>query len=217
MVHPEIITLYFGLTNGANLATIPFAELRKKLLDRIPNIRDLKIEWRRPNRVMIEVFEREPAVRVASLQGQVDTGRVADFDGVVFPFSSNVSSLPVIREAAGPATPPGKHLAGMAAAALRLIEAAAEPSLADISVLAVDASHADYVLVTLSDYSRAKVAWDHMLDDTRKSRESLKRQLKRLAQAISSRVISQPTLWIATDFGAPGRIYAKDPARSSGQ
>ena len=51
MVLPEIITFHFGLTNGANLATIPFAELREKLLSRIPNIRDLKIERRLPNRV----------------------------------------------------------------------------------------------------------------------------------------------------------------------
>ena len=51
MVHPEIVTLWFGLTNGANLATIPFAELREKLLSRIPNIHDMKIERRLPNRV----------------------------------------------------------------------------------------------------------------------------------------------------------------------
>ena len=64
-----LITLYFGLTNGANLATIPFADLRKKLLDRIPNIADLKIERRLPNRVTITVVEREPAVRIATLTG----------------------------------------------------------------------------------------------------------------------------------------------------
>ena len=93
MVHPDIITLYFGLTNGANLATIPFADLRKKLLGRIPNIADLKIERRLPNRVMITVVEREPAVRIATLKGRADSGRVADLEGVVFPFSSNVSDL----------------------------------------------------------------------------------------------------------------------------
>ena len=217
MVHPEIVTLWFGLTNGANLATIPFAELRKKLLARIPNIRDLKIEHRLPNRVMIDVVERDPAVRVAPLKGQADTGLVADFEGVVFRFSSNVSDLPIIREAEKPGTQPGKRLTGMAAAALRLIEAAAAPELAGFSVQEIDTGHADYLLATLGDYSRAKIAWDHMLEDSRSSRESLFRQLKFLSQAIATRMINQPTLWNATDFGKPVHIHAKDPARSSGQ
>ena len=215
MVHPDIITLYFGLTNGANLATIPFADLRKKLLGRIPNIADLKIERRLPNRVTITVVEREPAVRIATLKGRADSGRVADLEGVVFPFSSNVSALPVIREAT--ATPAGKRLTGMAAAAVRLVEEAALPDLADLSVLEVDTTHADYLLVTLGDYSRARIAWDRMCEDTRVSRTSLTNQLTRLSKAIATRVITQPTLWHATDYGSPGRVFAKDPARSAAQ
>ena len=215
MVHPDIITLYFGLTNGANLATIPFADLRKKLLGRIPNIADLKIERRLPNRVTITVVEREPAVRIATLKGRADSGRVADLEGVVFPFSSNVSALPVIREASS--TPAGKRLTGMAAAAVRLVEEAALPELADLSVLEVDTTHADYLLVTLGDYSRARIAWDRMCEDTRASRTSLTNQLTRLSKAIATRVITQPTLWHATDYGSPGRVFAKDPARSAAQ
>ena len=215
MVHPDIITLYFGLTNGANLATIPFADLRKKLLGRIPNIADLKIERRLPNRVTITVVEREPAVRIATLKGRADSGRVADLEGVVFPFSSNVSALPVIREASS--TPAGKRITGMAAAAVRLVEEAALPELADLSVLEVDTTHADYLLVTLGDYSRARIAWDRMCEDSRASRTSLTNQLTRLSKAIATRVITQPTLWHATDYGSPGRVFAKDPARSATQ
>jgi len=217
MVHPEIVTLWFGLTNGANLATIPFAELREKLLSRIPNIHDIKIERRLPNRVTIDVFERDPAVRVAPLKGKADSGLVADLEGVVFRFSSNVSALPVIREAATPGTAPGKRLSGMSAAALRLIEASASPELAGFAVLEVDTSHTDYLFATLGDYSRAKIAWNHMLDDTRASRDSLQRQLKFLSQAIATRMITQPTTWDATDFGKPVYIHARDPARAAGQ
>ena len=217
MVLPEIITFHFGLTNGANLATIPFAELREKLLSRIPNIRDLKIERRLPNRVTIEVIERDPAVRVSPPKGKADTGLVADSEGVVFPFYGNVSALPVLREASQPGTQPGKRLSGMSAAALRLIDATTTLELAGFSVQEVDTSHADYLLATLGDYSRAKIAWDHMLDDTRASRESLHRQLSHLAQTIATRMITQPTTWNATDFGKPLHIYAKDPARSAGQ
>lgn len=217
MVHPEIITRWFGLTNGANLATIPFAALREKLLGRIPNVRDLKIERRMPKRVMIEVVERDPAVRVAPPKGKSDTGLVADAEGVVFPFYGNVSALPVVREASTPGTQPGKRLSGMSAAALRLVEAVASLELTGLSVLEVDTSHADYLLATLGDYSRAKIAWDHMLDDSRAARESLQRQLKNLSHAIATRMITQPTLWNATDFGKPAYIHAKDPARAAGQ
>ena len=217
MVQPEIITYHFGLTNGANLATIPFAALREKLLGRIPNVRDLKIERRMPKRVMIEVVERDPAVRVAPPKGKSDTGLVADAEGVVFPFYGNVSALPVVREASTPGTQPGKRLSGMSAAALRLVEAVASLELTGLSVLEVDTSHADYLLATLGDYSRAKIAWDHMLDDSRAARESLQRQLKNLSHAIATRMITQPTLWNATDFGKPAYIHAKDPARAAGQ
>lgn len=217
MVHPDIVTLHFGLTNGANLATIPFAEKREKLLGRIPNIRDIKIELRRPKRVTVDVIEREPAVRIAPAKGHADTEYVADFEGMVFPFYSNVSALPVIREATQRRTPPGKRLDGMAAAALRLVETAAAPEFAEISILEVDTSHSDYLLATMSNYSRAKIAWDHMLDDTRQARESLHRQYLHLMQVMGARIITQPTLWIATDYGTPVRIYAKDPTRSDGR
>lgn len=217
MVQPEIITFHFGLTNGANLATIPFTELREKLLGRIPNIRDLKIERRLPNRVTVEVIERDPAVRVAPLKGKADTGLVADAEGVVFPFYGNVSALPVIREASKPGTTSGKRLAGMSAAALRLVEAAAAPELAGFSVLEVDTSHTDYLLATLGDYSRAKIAWERMGEDSRAAHTSLTNQLTCLAHAIKTRMIAQPTLWNATGFSKPVHIYAIDPARAAGQ
>ena len=64
MVHRDLVTDFFGLTNGANLAEIDFAGKRAELLH-TPNIRDVRIERRMPNRVTIEVFEREPVARVA--------------------------------------------------------------------------------------------------------------------------------------------------------
>lgn len=217
MVHPDAITYHFGLTNGVNLATLPFAELRTKLLEKVPNIRDLKIERRLPNRVTIDVVEREPLARIAPPRGRVETGRVADIDGVVFRFSNNTSLLPVVREAAEPATPPGHHLTGNAAAALRLIEAVGQPDLADLRVLEVDTSHKDFLLVTLGNYDRARVSWDHMTDNSRLSRDSLHKQLRRLSSAVKQHLTPNTTLWIATDWGTPGRVYASDPSRNGNQ
>jgi hypothetical protein len=43
---------------------------------------------------------------------------------------------------------------------------------------------------------------------------SLRRQLKRLSQAIQSNVAAGTKLWNATDWGVPGRIYANDPTKA---
>ncbi len=209
MVHRDVVTMHFGLTNGANLAEIPFARLRENLLERVPNIRDIRIERRLPNRVTIDITEREPLVRVGlprSRNGK--TGRVADAEGVVFQFSSNTSLLPLVREPAEPATPPGRKLVGNAAAALRLVKAAALPEFSEFQILEVETTHPDHLLVTLRNYDKAMIAWDHMLEDTRLSGESLHRQLKHLTEAMSTHLAPNTTMWNATDFGKEGRIYA---------
>ena len=219
IVHPDVITLQFGLTNGANLAEIPYAERRASLMKSIPNIRNLKVERRLPRRVTVEVEEREPAVRIAAPKSKADSGRVADFDGVVFRYF-NCGQLPIIRETGSArAAAPGDRLAGNAAAALRLVKflasASSDPDLSEMRVLEVDTANKDYLLVTFGDYSTAQIAWDCMDADTERSRTSLRRQLSHLAKAMAARLTPRTTRWIATDFGPGGRIYATDPARAA--
>ena len=207
IVHPDVITLQFGLTNGANLAEIPYAERRARLMKSIPNIRNLKVERRLPRRVTVEVEEREPAVRIAAPKSKADSGRVADFDGVVFRYF-NCGQLPIIRETGS-----------ARAAALRLVKflasASSDPDLSEMRVLEVDTASKDYLLVTFGDYSTAQIAWDCMDADTERSRASLRRQLSHLAKAMTARLTPRTTRWIATDFGPGGRIYATDPARAA--
>ena len=223
IVQPDVITLHFGLTNGANLATVPFAELRTSLMKRIPNIRNMKIERRLPRRVTIDVEERVPAVRIAPPKGKSDSGRVADFDGVVFRYF-NSGPLPIIRETDEHSSSPGERLSGNSASALQLIKFLADasdakdssnaPELADMHVQEVDTSQKDYIFVTFSDYSTAQIAWDHMGDGSERSNKSLRRQLVRLAKAMAARLTPRATRWIATDFGPGGRVYAADPSRA---
>jgi hypothetical protein len=108
---------------------------------------------------------------------------------------------------------PGERLAGRSAAALMLVETAALPDLMALNVQEVDATPKDYVLVTLGNYSRAKVAWEHMDTDSRISRDSLKRQLKRLLDALNTNLASSTATWIVTDYGTPGRVYAAENDR----
>ena len=220
-VTPATIVYYFGLTNGANLATIPYDELRKSLIARIPNIHDILIERRLPRRVTVDVKEREPAVRIAPPKGASDSGLVADYDGVVFR-TYNSPRLPIIRESSEIRHTAGHRLEGHARAALQLVHLLAEvadgksdapPALADLRVLELDTSKKDYLLVTLGDYSTAEIAWDHMGEDSEIAHQSLRRQLVHLAQAIATRLTPRATRWIATEYEKGGRVYAADPAR----
>ena len=67
--------------------------------------------------------------------------------------------------------------------------------------------------MTLSDYSTAEIAWDHMGEDSEIAHQSLRRQLVHLAQAIATRLTPRATRWIATEYEKGGRVYAADPAR----
>ncbi len=218
MVHPEVITYQFGLTNGANLATIPFAELREDLLKRSPNVRDVKIERRLPNRVTLEVVERVPLARIATKKGSVAEGRVADAEGVVFWYNpaATATQLPIVRESTDAPTPTGKKLTGMAAAALRLVETAALPELADLRVLEIDTSHSDYLYVTLGNHDHAQIAWERMHDDSRTARLSLQKQLRHLSKVIEAHLTPHATVWLATDWGPHSRITASGPNNRAG-
>lgn len=211
MVHPEVFVYSFGLTNGANVAEIPFAEERARLISQFPNIRDLRIERRQPNRVIIEVFEREPVARLATTRGPSDPPRLADTEGMVFNYSGNTAALPLIREPADAPTPRGRKLSGNSLAALRLVELASSPEFSHLRIYEADASRQGFLTLSLADMSRVKIAWDRMDEDSRSARKSLHTQLSRVSQAIGSKVVNRPTSWNATDF-ANGRIYAKDPS-----
>jgi len=213
-VHPEIITLTFGLTNGANLAEIPFARKRADLLERFPNIRDIRIERRLPQRVNIEVIEREPAVRVVSKNVRGENGRVADIEGVVFRFAGETGTLPAIYESTDTPTLPGKKLSGLAAAALLLVETASAPEFPDFRIRAVETSAPDYLLVTLSNQDTVQLAWDHMLDRSPASRKSLARQIENVQSVIRTQLYPHPTLWLATDWNKPYRVTASNPSRA---
>ena len=102
-----------------------------------------------------------------------------------------------------------REATGMAAAAVRLVEEAALPDLADLSVLEVDTTHADYLLVTLGDYSRARIAWDRMCEDTRASRTSLTNQLTRLS-ALARHRLRLARARIRKGSGPLGRAIGKE-------
>ncbi len=212
MVSPEVIRYHFGLTNGANLAAIPFAELRKKIISNNPCILDMHIERRLTNRVTIDVKERTPIAWVASAKTRKIDRRVVDINGVVFPYFDLSAVLPILCEAKSPPATRGQKLKGNEIAALHLIDLiSSAPELSELRVLEINTSKKDYLLLTLGNYARAKVAWAKMGEDSRESKASLKKQLGRLQAAIKTNLRPWATLWTATDYEG-GRVYANNPS-----
>ena len=218
----DTIKYIFGLmTNGVNLATIPYHELRAKALVKYPQIQSISVKRQLPRRVTIEVKERDAAVHIVSGKGQKNTGLVADYDGVVFYNYKAPPQLPLVREPAEARHAPGQRLEGHAYAALQLVHVLADAAegksdaveLVSLRVREINTSKKDYLLVTLEDYSTAEIAWDRMGEDSEVAQKSLCRQLVRLSQAIATHLTPRSTRWIATEYEKGGRVYAADPAR----
>ncbi|MBO7721662.1 MAG: FtsQ-type POTRA domain-containing protein [Kiritimatiellae bacterium] len=205
MVHPNNIAEGLGLKTGANLATIDFKRKREELLANIPNLKDIRISRRLPDKVAVVAEERTPVARMNVRGGTGVTGRVADTEGMVFVWQRGTHILPTIREPQKPGTAKGSRLRGRSLAALRLIEAAREPGCTDLGILEVDTSKPDFLLATLGDYSKAKIAWEGMDEDTAQSAANLRARLANLAKAIRSKVANDTVIWNAT---LPEAIFA---------
>ena len=215
IIPARLIVNHFGLTNGVNLADIPFAALRERLIKDMPNLRDVKISRRLPNFVRVEVSERVPVVRVIGSGANASPNNAADREGVVFWYPRrDTALLPIIREAKKKTSAPGDRLTGMALAALQLLDEASDPAFAALKIQEVDTFKPDYLFATLGDSSRAKIAWEDMEKPTKASRISLTNQLTRLSKAVKTNLAAGTKLWNATDWGTPGRIYANDPTKA---
>lgn len=201
-----------GLTNGVNLAECArqFEDMRKRVLERIPNLRDITLTRHYPNHLLIKVSERKPVARLKTRTKPRRIGYVVDEDGVVFLRIPNTQMLPEIWEATP--TPKGKTLEGRSAAALDLVMACRDRELEKLGLSAVDATSPDYLLISFGESrtDRAKVDWEGRGQPTEKARKALRQTLKYLKQAVDTRLGERAVMWNAT---IPNRIFAdtKEP------
>ena len=198
MVHPSTIAEELGLRPGSNLALIDFTAKREELLAKVPNLRRVRIERHLPDKVIVTAEERTPVARLGLKGKNTATGRVVDTEGMVFLWQRGTQTLPVIREATPQGTPKGQRIAGRTLAAIRLIEACGDPEFTELGILEIDVSKPDYLLATLGNYSRVKIAWEGMDDESPASRADLVRKLGLLRMAIRSQVAPDAVIWNAT-------------------
>ena len=206
MVKADAIREVLGLRNGVNLAEIDFAERRRQALEKYPTISAMTITRQLPDGVTITIEEREPEFRLGISGKRADTGRVVDREGVVFPCRRGTATLPILRERA-PGTANGDRLGPRAAAALRLLLAVREPGLSQLGVQEVDVTKPDWLLVTLGDGSRAKIAWEGMDKEDRTDLPAMRTVLAQLACAVDQHLLNETKIWNAT---IPGTIFADE-------
>ncbi|HOE60882.1 MAG TPA: FtsQ-type POTRA domain-containing protein [Kiritimatiellia bacterium] len=196
---PDLICEVLGLREGVNLFSIPIRKKRKELLEQAPNIRDITIVRRMPDKIRINIIEREPIARVGS------NGRVVDEEGVVFIRYAGTGGLPMIKGVdAFEQIKPGDRLRGNELAAVRLVNNAQRPECR-LRLLVVDTSKEDYLLLTLFDHRQVKFAWKGMRDEAKDTVSRMQRHFDQLAQAMESEIGRACLMWDATQ---PGRIFA---------
>jgi cell division septal protein FtsQ len=199
---PDLVCEVMGLREGVNLFSIAIDQKRRELMEQAPNIRDISIVRRMPDKVAITIIEREPIARVGS------NGRVVDEDGVVFVRYADTGGLPMIKGSdLLSQVKPGDRLRGKEMAAVKLVSNALRPA-SRLRLLVLDAAKDDYLLLTLSDHRQAKIAWDGMSDDEKDTEAKMQRQFDQLAMAMESEIGRNCLMWDATH---PGRIFATPP------
>ena len=206
MVKPDVLAENFGLRPGANVALIDFEAKREEILRKIPTLRTVSVSRRLPNRVSIRAEERTPVVRLNVCGRRAASGRVADAEGMVFSCLRGTQALPTIREPHAPGTATGQSLKGRARAALDLAMTCRESEFADLGLLEVDTSKADFLVATLGDYSRVKICWEGMDEGTPAARAALKARLALLLKAVRARCEGlKAVIWNAT---LPDYVFA---------
>lgn len=217
LVKRGTILAHFDLTNGVNLARVPFEKKRKEFLDLFKQVRDIRIERRGVDRLVIDVEERLPVARVMSMSTKTPGTRVADVEGYVFNYPrSETALLPIVRDPTTRIVRPGGRLTGMAGAGVRLAQAA-RVDFPDLGIVDINTSSPYCLQATLSSGAVARIAWQDMTlpsEPSEASVKSMRRQLERLQKAIATGLSPNTTVWTATDWADVGRVMANDPARA---
>ena len=205
MIPAGTIAEELGLKPGANLAEIDFTAKSRQLLEKVPNLRAIRVTRQLPDKVVVVAEDRLPIARMGIRGSKSVTGRVVDAEGVVFICQRGTQTLPVIREPLAPGAKKGDRIKGRVLAALRLVEVCRDPGLLELGILEVDTSKHDFLVATLGNYSKVKICWHEMDESTANARKDLQSRLTKLRDVIRSRVTPDTVIWNAT---MPGEIFA---------
>lgn len=199
---PDLLLEVLQLKEGVNLFSIPIDKRRRDLMEWAPNIRELSIVRRLPDKLTISVVEREPIARL----GQ--NGCVTDEEGIVFVRYAGTGRLPLIQGADSLSQiKPGDQLHGIALSAVRLVENASRPECKS-RILVIDVKQEEFFQLTFSDHRMANFAWPGMEDDEKNTFYSMQKHFDQLGTIMESEAGRMCRIF---DARVPGRITARLP------
>ena len=195
----DLVREYLKLREGMPLFAIDIRASQREILEDCTTVRSMTIRRKLPDRISVSLVEREPLARLARKTLAVDSG------GCIFPRYLGIDTLPCISGYPDERIVPGARVAGLAPAALELLELLKDRTL-PLPVVDVDVSREDYLDCTMSDQRRVKLAWPRMGANDARSKRMLLAQLEGLAAAMNSDRGQGRGFWDAT---LPGRAYAR--------
>ena len=201
---PDTVYDMLKLKDGMNQFDLRIAETREALMAREPNIKDLTVVRRLPDRMTVSITERTPIARLGSGMD----GRVVDDDGVMFLRYVGTGALPIIKgaEVQAQITEGGGRLHGLSMAAVRLINDVRRPEVS-VQLLELEVRQ-DYLQLVMSGHRQASFAWDGMEDEEKNTKAKMQGHLEQLAMFMDSEIGRSCLKW---DARVPGRITAVVP------
>jgi hypothetical protein len=197
-----------GIREGINLFSLPIEERRKELLEQAPNIRDIFIVRRMPDKHRDHTSSNASPSRAWGRTDGSWTRRASCSSDTRERAACRPSEVRTRFGQIKPGEPSARH---ELAAVLRSTTRSGRS--ARVRILVVDTSKDDYLFLTMSDHPPGEDRLGRHCWTRRRIRKSgCKRQFDQLAKAMDSEIGRPCQLWDATH---PGRIFATPPVGSN--
>ena len=144
---PDKVRHYSGVDKGTNLFAFSTTDIRRELMDGVPNIRNVVIRRQLPSSLFIDVHERVPVARIDQTRNFIDA------DGFVFYKQVHRGTVPVIKglaETPAPGDMLGIPAVKHAVTLIRTCGMAPEYYGEFVQVTGVDVRNPDFLRVYLS-------------------------------------------------------------------
>lgn len=184
IITPKHIMEYARLAEMQFLFADNIANIREKLLQKVPRLKSVEIKRRLPGELIIRVRER-----VSMAQLQVNRYYLTlDREGYVLGPMPGSKALPIIAGYDLPGIRPGVQLSAAGIRnALEVIDVCQTTPIGQrVRIVSIDVRNAQALELRLANGERVRLAWSHMGETSSLARAQLEQKLSRLAESLKS-------------------------------
>lgn len=186
VVTPMLVREYTGIEEGTNLFAVDIAQLRRDIIARVPNVRDMEITRFLPHTLRIDVYERVP---VAVIQPKRGPDVFVDEQGYVFAARARREGLTVITGYDGPVLRLGQRVEGLLGDAVMVRSVSRKIPGDLLSIVAIDVrgkldGRDDALQLRTSGGTVVALWWPRRGDDATRGLQALEDRLTFLAASL---------------------------------